>query len=57
LQHRCKLSLDLFWLADPSIEDSRTLPEPDVLAREIVDDLQAAQEQFEAILLKLPPAG
>ena len=46
---RDKVSLDLFWLRDESLEDSASLPEPDVLAAEIVQDLQAALAQFAAI--------
>lgn len=38
-----------FWLRDEGLEDSANLPEPDVLAAEIVQDLQAALEQFAAI--------
>lgn len=47
---RDKVSLDLFWLRDESLEDSANLPGPDVLAREIVQDLQAALEQFAEIV-------
>jgi hypothetical protein len=36
-------------LRDESLEDSDKLPEPDILAREIVEDLQAALVQFQAI--------
>jgi type I restriction enzyme M protein len=49
LEKRDKLSLDLFWLKDDSLEASEDLPEPDVLAAEIADDLQAALEQFTSI--------
>ncbi len=49
LLKRDKLSLDLFWLRDKSLEDSASLPDPDIIAEEIVDDLQAALEQFAAI--------
>lgn len=49
LLKRDKLSLDLFWIKDESVEDSSTLPEPDVLAQEIVEDLEDALEQFTAI--------
>ena len=38
-----------FWLRDSSLEDSDDLPEPDVLAQEIADDLQTALEQFASI--------
>jgi type I restriction enzyme M protein len=47
---RDKVSLDIFWLRDESLEDSASLPEPDVLAAEIVQDLQAALAQFAAIV-------
>ena len=43
---RDKASLDIFWLKDDSLEDSANLPAPDVIAQEIVDDLEAALEQF-----------
>jgi type I restriction enzyme M protein len=46
---RDKVSLDIFWLRDKTLEDSASLPDPDVLATEIVQDLQAALAQFAAI--------
>jgi len=46
---RDKLNLDIFWLKDESLESSDNLPDPDILAAEIVEDLRAALEQFEAI--------
>jgi type I restriction enzyme M protein len=46
---RDKLNLDLFWLKDESLEDSESLPEPDELAEEIVEDLQTALELFGTI--------
>jgi type I restriction enzyme M protein len=36
-------------LKDESLEDSANLPDPDVIAREIVEDLEAALSQFAAI--------
>jgi len=42
-------SLDLIWLRDESLEDSANLPAPDVLAREIVEDLEAALSEFAQI--------
>ena len=50
---RDKLNLDIFWLKDKSLEDSDNLPEPDILAQEITDDLQTALEQFGAIAAEL----
>jgi type I restriction enzyme M protein len=46
---RDKANLDLFWLRDESLEETANLPEPDVLAEEIVTDLESALEQFRAI--------
>ena len=45
-----KVSLDLFWLRDESLEDSAGLPDPHVIAAEIADDLRAALEQIEDVL-------
>ena len=53
LLKRDKLNLDIFWLKDKSLEDSENLPEPDVLAQEIADDLQAALDQFASIAAEL----
>jgi type I restriction enzyme M protein len=52
---RDKVNLDIFWLRDESLEDSANLPAPDVIAAEIVEDLRAALEQFEAIMAELGP--
>lgn len=53
LVQRDKVSLDIFWLRDESLEDSANLPEPDVLAAEIMEDLQTALEQFALITADL----
>ena len=49
LIQRDKVSLDIFWIKDESLESSENLPDPDVIAQEIVDDLEAALEQFRLI--------
>ena len=49
LMKRDKANLDLFWLRDESMEDSSTLPPPDIIAEEIVEDLRAALEELEEI--------
>lgn len=46
---RDKVSLNLFWLRDESLEDTANLPLPEILAAEIVEDLQAALKQFSQI--------
>ena len=53
LMARDKVNLDIFWLRDESLEDSANLPDPDVLAREIVEELKAALEQFSGIVEEL----
>jgi type I restriction enzyme M protein len=50
---RDKASLDIFWLKDDSLEDSANLPAPDVIAAEIVEDLQAALNEFALIAADL----
>src|SRR5437870_3854261 len=53
LLKRDKLNLDIFWLKDESLEDSANLPDPDVIAAEIVEDLEAALSQFATIAADL----
>jgi type I restriction enzyme M protein len=50
---RDKVSLDLFWLKDDSLEDSDSLPAPALLAADIVENLQAALVQFTSIAEEL----
>jgi type I restriction enzyme M protein len=49
LMQRDKVSLDIFWLKDESLEDSENLPSPDLIAAEIVENLESALEQFSGI--------
>jgi type I restriction enzyme M protein len=53
LLKRDKANLDIFWLRDDSLGDSSDLPDPAVLAAEIVEDLQAALDQFAQIAADL----
>ena len=46
---RDKLNLDIFWLKDDSLDDVDSLPTPDVIAAEIVENLQAALEAFQTV--------
>jgi type I restriction enzyme M protein len=50
------VSLDITWLRDESLEDVDNLPAPEVIAREIVEDLEAALTEFSAIAASLQPA-
>ena len=54
---RDKANLDLVWLRDASLEDADSLPAPEVLAREIVDDLEAALAEFTAVAEALETAA
>ena len=47
--NRDKASLDIFWIKDESLEDSDNLPEPSIIATEIIEDLQAALEPLQEI--------
>ena len=49
LMQRDKASLDIFWLKDESLENMENLPDPDVLALEIAENLESALDQFRAI--------
>lgn len=47
---RDKTSLDIFWLKDESLADLDNLPDPDVLANEIIENLEAGLESFREIV-------
>jgi type I restriction enzyme M protein len=49
LMERDKVNLDIFWLRDESLEDSDNLPDPDVIAQEIAENLEDALSQFSGI--------
>jgi type I restriction enzyme M protein len=53
LLERDKLKLDITWLKDESLDDLDSLPSPDVIAAEIVENLQAALEQFQSVAAEL----
>jgi len=50
---RDKVNLDLTWLKDDSLEDFDNLPSPEVIAREIVEELTGALAEFEAVAAAL----
>jgi type I restriction enzyme M protein len=50
---RDKTSLDIFWLKDKSLADLDNLPEPDVLALEIIENLEAGLNSFREIAAAL----
>ena len=50
---RDKKSLDIFWIKDKSLADLDNLPSPDVLADDIIENLQSALESFEGLKAQL----
>tara|TARA_R110002072_G_scaffold182916_2_gene339167 strand:+ start:8783 stop:10240 length:1458 start_codon:yes stop_codon:yes gene_type:complete len=57
LINRDKLNLDIFWLKDDGLEDTDSLPSPDIIAAEIVDNLEAALDMFREVAGELEPDG
>ena len=53
IKERDKTSLDIFWIKDKSLADLDNLPDPDVLAGEIIDNLETAMESFREIMAEL----
>ena len=50
---RDKTSLDITWIKDESLTDMENLPEPDLLAQEIIEEIEAALEGFKNIVQEL----
>ena len=53
---RDKVSLDITWLKDESLESLENLPEPEILADEIVGNLETALDSFKNVLTELQKA-
>jgi type I restriction enzyme M protein len=47
---RDKTNLDIFWLRDKSLTDLDNLPDPDILASEIIENLESGIESFKEIM-------
>jgi type I restriction enzyme M protein len=50
---RDKTNLDITWLKDESLTDTENLPDPDLLATEIIENVEASLENFREILNNL----
>jgi type I restriction enzyme M protein len=50
---RDKTSLDITWLKDKSLTDLDSLPDPDVLAGDIIENLEAGLESFRQIMAEI----
>ena len=57
IRARDKTSLDIFWLRDKSLTDLDNLPEPDDLAEEIIENLEAGLNSFREVLSGLRHSG
>lgn len=49
---RDKTSLDIFWLRDENMLDLENLPEPAVLAQEIIENIEAALDSFREVVVR-----
>lgn len=50
---RDKTSLDISWLKDDSLSDLENLPDPDVLALDIIENIEAALDGFRQVIKEL----
>ena len=50
---RDKTSLDITWIKDKSLTDLDNLPDPDVLANDIIENLEAGIESFKEIYIAI----
>ena len=50
---RDKTSLDIFWIKDKALADLDSLPPPDELAADIIENLQSALESFQELMSQL----
>jgi type I restriction enzyme M protein len=54
---RDKTNLDIFWLKDQSLVDLENLPDPDILANEIIENMEASLESFKEIMATINGNG
>ena len=50
---RDKVNFDITWLKDDSFIDLDNLPEPEILAQEIIDSLESALNSFREVVKSL----
>jgi len=51
--NRDKTSLDIFWIKDKSLADMDNLPDPDVLAGDIIENIESSLDGFKEIMEQL----
>ena len=49
IMSRDKINLDLFWIKDTSLADMENLPDPDVLAGDIIESIESGLESFREV--------
>jgi type I restriction enzyme M protein len=54
---RDKVNLDIVWMKDDSVTNAEDLPEPMLIAEEILSNLQAAFDEIQAVMEALSKAG
>ncbi|MGB9940197.1 hypothetical protein [Methanosarcina sp.] len=54
---RDKTNLDIFWLKDKSLADLDNLPDPDILANEIIENMEASLASFKEIMVTINGNG
>ena len=47
---RDKTNLDIFWIKDKSLTDLENLPDPDILANEIIENIESGLNSFREIM-------
>lgn len=45
--------MDITWLKDKSLADLDNLPDPETIAEDIIENLEAGLESFREIIVKL----
>ena len=50
---RDKVNLDIFWIRDESLEETANLPDPDIIATDMLEDLESALDQLRNIIVDL----
>jgi type I restriction enzyme M protein len=54
---RDKTNLDIFWLKDKSLTDLDNLPDPDILAGSIIENIESALEGFKDLMATINGAN
>jgi type I restriction enzyme M protein len=49
--------MDIFWLKDKSLADLDNLPDPYILANEIIENMEASLASFKAIMATINGKG